>query len=93
MNKKTIIIISAAAFIPVALSVGTYFYFKNMQKPQEKILTPSTATIPEAVIDLSENATQGVLPSINTNPFEDKPDINPADKTNPFTNIETNPFK
>lgn len=27
------------------------------------------------------------------NPLEKKPDLNPADKTNPFANIKTNPFE
>lgn len=28
-----------------------------------------------------------------TNPLEGKPELNPVDKTNPFTNIKTNPFE
>lgn len=34
------------------------------------------------------------LPSIeNPNPIENKPDLNPIDKTNPYKNIKTNPFE
>ncbi len=41
---------------------------------------------------ITDSATKGVLPSLQTNPLEDKPDINPADKANPFKDIKTNPF-
>ena len=37
-------------------------------------------------------ATQGVLPSIGTNPLTNKPDINPTSRTNPFDSVKTNPF-
>jgi len=43
-------------------------------------------------VDIVDDVTKGVLPSINTNPLEGKPDINPADKANPYGNIKTNPF-
>lgn len=37
--------------------------------------------------------TVGELPAYGTdNPLEKKPDLNPAAKTNPFSNIKTNPF-
>lgn len=37
----------------------------------------------------------GGLPAIETppNPLENVPDINPVEKTNPFTDIKTNPFE
>ena len=41
----------------------------------------------------SKNVVVEVLPSVSTNPLDNKPDINPADQTNPFKNIKTNPFE
>ena len=43
--------------------------------------------------DSVEIPTKEVIPSINTNPLENKPNINPVDQTNPFKNIKTNPFE
>lgn len=77
MNKKTLVIIIIAVIL-IALGAGGYFYWNKKTKTDTgKII---------------ENATKGALPSINTNPFENKPDINPADKANPYKNIKTNPF-
>ena len=84
MPKKEIIMIIAAVFI-IGLAVGYYFWrnstfskFNDADKAADKII---------------ESATKGALPSIGTNPLENKPDVNPADKANPFKNIITNPFK
>ncbi len=63
--------------ILIALGIVYLQWNKKIKTEAEKII---------------ENATKGALPSINTNPLENKPDINPADKANPFTNIKTNPF-
>lgn len=87
MNKKTLAIISTVILI-IALGVGGYFYWKSKANKGEK--TPETAAGPAE--KLTEGATRGVLPSIQTNPLENKPDLNPADKANPYTNIKTNPF-
>lgn len=76
MNKKTLVIIIIAVIL-IALGIGYFYWNKKIKTEAEKII---------------ESATKGVLPSINTNPLENKPDINPADKANPFTNIKTNPF-
>ena len=45
-----------------------------------------------AALNLQSAATQGVLPSIGTNPLTNKPDINPTSRTNPFDSVKTNPF-
>ena len=34
-----------------------------------------------------------ILPAVSTNPLNNKPDINPVDKTNPFRSLKTNPFE
>lgn len=94
MNKKIIIIASGLFFIFAVLGVVIYFYMNNAKKTPEKNFFPSAVSTPNTqVVDITQEATQGVLPSINTNPLENKPDINPADKANPFKNIETNPFR
>lgn len=96
MNKKIVIAVIAGATLLVfaVLGVSGYFYWSNSKKIKEKNVFPNANEQPTPVADqITETAIQGVLPSIDTNPLENKPDINPADKANPFKNIETNPFK
>lgn len=81
MNKKTIIII--VVVVSLVLAAG-YFYWINFEK--SRIGNFNTAE------DITNSATKGVLPSLQTNPLEDKPDLNPADKANPFKDIKINPF-
>lgn len=92
MNKKTFIEVSIVVLI-IILGVAGYFYWKGASKtPQEKALD----SIGETSDILDRTATQGVLPSINTddaNPLKDNPDVNPVNKANPFINIKTNPFE
>lgn len=93
MDKKTIITIIVALII-VVLGVGGYFYWsKNkVQTPQEQ----SQQVIGETTGVLNESVSQGVLPSVDTgqvNPLKNNPDINPVNKTNPFTDVKTNPFQ
>lgn len=41
-----------------------------------------------------ESAPTAETPAYGTDsPLEKKPDLNPADKTNPFTGVKTNPFE
>ncbi|MEK7801714.1 MAG: hypothetical protein AAB276_04600 [Pseudomonadota bacterium] len=96
MNKKKIILIVAGALFLIfaALGAGGYFYWSNLKKTAGKDISPNAIqTAASLAEDIAQSATQGAIPSINTNSLENKPDINPADKANPFTNIETNPFK
>ena len=81
MTKKELIIIVIAVVIIIIGVVG-YFYWKNKQAIQP-------AAVPQT---LTETASQGVLPSINTNPLQNAPDLNPVNKANPYTNVKTNPF-
>lgn len=87
MNKKTLIIIIAVILI-LALGVGGYLYWSKKSKI-ENVLDKAS----DALQKLTEDAAKGVLPSIQTNPLEDKPDINPADKANPYKDIKINPFE
>ncbi|MFA5083765.1 MAG: hypothetical protein WC475_00040 [Candidatus Paceibacterota bacterium] len=84
MDKKLLIILITVVLL-IGLGVGGYFYWKKSK-------TATEAGIPVTAEEITDSATQGVLPSLGTNPLENKPDINPADKANPFTNVETNPF-
>ena len=90
MPKKTIIIIIAVVLL-IGLGVGGYFYWNNLKKSKTGVKALEKAG--EATGKITESATKGVLPSIGTNPLESKPDVNPADKANPFKNIKTNPFE
>lgn len=91
MNKITKIII--LLIVLVVLVVVGYFYWTKWKKPaltpEEEALQKITETAKTGV----ESATQGVLPSITTNPLESKPSINPAEQINPFKEIKINPFE
>ncbi len=91
ISKKVIFIIVLVVLL-IGLGIGGYFFWNNWKKS----VSPETKTLEkagEAAEKITESATKGVLPSIETNPLENKPDVNPADKANPFKNIKTNPFE
>jgi len=92
INKKTIIVIISVVLL-IGLGVGGYFYWNNLEKSKTKVETKAPEEAKSATETITESATQGVLPSIGANPLESKPDVNPADKANPFKDIKTNPFK
>lgn len=90
-SNKKLILIGVVALV-IGLGAG-YFFWQKYKTPE---LTPEEASLKkagEAAEKITESATKGVLPSIQTNPLENKPDVNPADKANPFKNIKTNPFE
>ncbi len=93
MNKKTLLLIIAVVLL-IGLGVGVYFGWSNWKKSkaganaEEKALQGAG----EAAQKITESASQSALPSLGTNPLESKPDVNPADKANPFKDIKTNPF-
>lgn len=95
MNRKIfIILIIALVLIIIAGGIGFWFYYqkvKNVQVAGYKALDQAG----KVTEDLSKQASQGVLPSINpgSNPMEKAPDVNPVSNANPFTNIKINPFK
>jgi len=86
--KKEILIIIGVVLI-IGLAIGGYFLWKNSIFSENQILDNAG----DAANKITESATKGILPSIGINPLEDKPDVNPADKANPFKNIKTNPFQ
>ena len=87
MSKKAIFILIIIVLL-IGLAVGGYFLWNNW-KSETKALDKAG----DVADKITEGATQGVLPSLGTNPLENKPDVNPADKANPFKNIKTNPFE
>ena len=93
MNKKTLIIliILIAIVLLAALGAGGYIYWNKWKKL--KAGTEALEKAGEAAGKIIEGATKGLLPSVGVDPLENKPDINPADKANPFKNIKTNPFE
>lgn len=93
MNKK-LIIDSVVVLVVIGAIILGYFYYQSRQDGKDaetNILTRASS----ATEDLSAKSSKGVLPSINpqSNPVEAEPDINPVSKTNPFSNIKTNPFQ
>jgi len=85
MNKKIIVIASIIVVVLLIALLSGYFYWTSYKKS-------GTTGIFGSAEDIANSAARGVLPSIGANPLENKPDVNPADKANPFTNIKTNPF-
>ncbi len=90
-NKKVILIVIAALLI-IGAGVGAYFYFKG-ESAAPVTTTQAVENATNAAEKITESATQGTLPAIETNPLENKPDINPADKANPYKDVKTNPFE
>lgn len=93
MNKKILIPILAVSLIAMLAGAG-YVYWNKKSKiaaPQPQSNDPEKTSVAEDKI--ADDATRGVLPAIQINPLKDKPDLNPVDKTNPYKNIKTNPFK
>ncbi len=88
--KKIVILIITAVLI-TGLVVGGYFYWNAKFRAKPGIESLETAG--EVAEKITESATKGVLPSIQTNPLDNKPDINPVDKVNPYKDIKTNPFE
>lgn len=88
MPKKIILILIAAVLL-IGLIIGGYL---GWEKWKEFKVNKSLDKAGDAAEKLIEDATKGVLPSIGVNLLENKPDVNPADKANPFKDIKTNPF-
>ena len=87
MSRKTIIIIIIAAMLIVS-AIGVWFYLAHIKNKN----TPGT-NAEDAINKIIDGAAKGVLPSLQTNPLGNKPDINPANRANPIKNIKTNPFE
>ncbi|MFA6338954.1 MAG: hypothetical protein WCW87_02775 [Candidatus Paceibacterota bacterium] len=93
MNKKSITISSVAIVIIIVFSVVIYFYLVNKNNIKTNIEQNADKAASESAKVITDSASKGVLPSVTTNPLENKPDINPVDKANPFKDVKTNPFE
>jgi len=92
MSKKIIIAIVAAVLF-IGLVVGGYVYLNSQKKSKETPQINALKKAEQAAEQITEEATKGVLPSLETNPLENKPDVNPASNANPIKDIKTNPFE
>lgn len=89
ISKRTLFIIIVVG-LAIILLIGGYLLWNNSKKST----SPSTLENTGDVVDkINESAAKGVLPSLSADPLENKPDINPVDKANPYKNIKTNPFQ
>jgi len=89
MNKKNIIILIAVILI-LGLAVGGLIYWNKWEKARKG--SGAIEKAGEATGKLIEGVNKGALPSVGANPLGSKPNINPADKANPFKDIKINPF-
>ena len=85
VSKKTVVIIVVVLGL-LGLGVGGWFVWNNLNKSQ-------AGTVSDVAEKIIKDVTKGTLPSLETNPLESKPDLNPADKANPFKDIKINPFE
>ncbi|MEI6597285.1 MAG: hypothetical protein WCL13_03730 [bacterium] len=81
MKKSYLIAIILAVFLLVLL--GASYWYSQSKKGDVEVIVKTA----------SETANEEVLPLVSTNPLDNKPNINPADQTNPFNNIKINPFE
>lgn len=91
MPKKIIIAIVAIILL-ISLGVGGYLYWNSQKKSESAPEANAIEKAGQAAEQITQEATKGVLPSIQTNPLENKPDVNPASQANPIKDIKTNPF-
>ncbi|OGM94842.1 hypothetical protein A2524_00085 [Candidatus Wolfebacteria bacterium RIFOXYD12_FULL_48_21] len=82
LNKKTLTVVLAVVI--AVLGIGGYVYWKRSSVP----LAPQAP-------DLTGNTVEDILPALDTsaNPYETVSETNPVEKTNPFTDVKTNPFE
>lgn len=88
-SKKMLILIIVVLL--AGLIAGGFIFWNKWKKSDSSSAQLEKAG--EVAEEITESVTKGTLPSLGTNPLENKPDINPANQTNPFTNIKTNPFE
>lgn len=107
MKKNILIIAIVLAVLLITGSYLFYLKSKPAAAPPADVVNNSetadlakTDIVPDTAVNSSEDkskiiedAIKGVLPDIQANPLEEKPNLNPVDKTNPYKNIKTNPFK
>ena len=89
MNKKIILIIVAIVLALVIIAGAVWYFFWINNKKVDDSFRAYGADLEK----IAGDATKGTLPSIEINPLENKPDLNPAEKANPIKDIKLNPFE
>lgn len=90
MNRRLLIIIAVAVILLILIAGGIFAYLKWVENKKLRDTLRDIGNGAEGIID---QATRGTVPSLQTNPLEDKPELNPAAKANPMDNVKTNPFE
>ena len=96
MDKRLLVGIGVlGAILVVGAAAFGYRYYKKSNVPAESTGINALEQAGNSTDNLSSQASQGVLPSIDpqSNPMENAPDTNPVSKTNPYSGVKTNPFK
>lgn len=94
-NKILLIILAVAAAI-IIIGYGAWKFFGVKSQPTMVPQSTSQGQAPAPQPGGTEaTSTYGTLPEIEsvTNPLEEKPDLNPVDRANPFKDIYKNPFE
>lgn len=82
-NKKILIVVSATVLL-FAVLISWYIVW-NISIKNSSSTSQDQSNVNQAI--------KGALPSISTNPLEDKPNLNPAEQSNPIRKVKTNPFE
>jgi len=96
MNKKLLLVVLVV--VVLALALGGYYYWKI--KTQKTLEVPKSEAeqaaedIQKAAVNISADIGNNVSPDVTT-PAVNLPDTNanPYNKTNPFSDLKTNPFQ
>jgi len=95
-TQNKILFTSLTIILAIGLVIGGYYswrWYQGRKTAPTENKTQNIEKAGDALNKMIENTTKGTLPSLGTNPLENKPNINPANKANPYTNLNTNPFK
>ena len=95
MNKKLWVgLDTIAAVVLLGAIFFGYRYYQKSQKAAESGVN-ALQQAGDSTKELGDQTSKGVLPDISSglNPMNNAPDTNPVSKTNPFSGLETNPFK
>lgn len=96
MDKRLLIGVGVlVAVLVIGAAAFGFWYYKKSHTPDESAGINALEQAGNSTDNLSSQASQGVLPSIDpqSNPMEKAPDTNPVSKTNPYSGVKTNPFK
>jgi len=88
------LVIIVAVLIVVA-GVGVWYYYLRNRPAAPTAETKALEGAGQAAETITKGATSGVLPEIGgtANPLSGAQNVNPAENTNPFRGVKTNPFQ